>query len=250
MQFTQRLFDYFIDKAQQVDVQFLSIGLGYTVVTTSNGGMGLSYTYFRNRECCAVLKKDIDYEGQSAAILLGKITSEDPIERSMALALINALNYEFCAALPEDKTNRKLIEHLRIGPDTHVGMVGHIEPLEQKLLDIGAQVEIIDHFKSMGSWPDFSEKIKEWAEVLLITSTTILNDSIENIIDTASENVRIAVLGPGTPLVSGIFKPLNVKMLAGIHPVNQDEIIKLIRHGKGTRFIHRYSRKVYLGNHG
>ena len=250
MQFTQRIYDHFIKKAQQVDVQFLSIGLGYTVVTTSSGGMGLSYTYFRNRECCSVLKKDIDYEGQSATILLEKITSEDPIERSMALALVNALNYEFCATLPEDKTNSKLIEFLRIGPDSRVGMVGHIEPLEKKLLELGAEVEVIDHFKSMGSWPDFSEKIKNWVEVLLITSTTILNDTIENIIDTAPENVRIAVLGPGTPLVSGIFKPLNVEMLAGIHPVNQDEIIKLIRHGKGTRFIHRHSRKVYLGKNG
>jgi hypothetical protein len=53
-----------------------------------------------------VLNEHIDYEGQPASLLLEKIKSDNSIERSMALALINALNYDAALALPEDKDNK------------------------------------------------------------------------------------------------------------------------------------------------
>jgi uncharacterized protein (DUF4213/DUF364 family) len=81
----------------------------------------------------------------------------------------------------------------------------------------------------------------------LITSTTILNNTLESILDRAAEKVRIALLGPSTPMVAEAFehRPM-VKALAGIVPGRIDPVLKTVRHGLGTRHLHRCSRKVTL----
>ena len=47
-----------------------------------------------------VLNEAFDYEGRPASALLEKIKSESTIERSMALALVNALNHQNALQLP------------------------------------------------------------------------------------------------------------------------------------------------------
>ena len=85
-----------------------------------------------------LLNKHIDYEGQPAVHLLEKIESELPLERSMALALVNALNYHDALNFPEDKKNKIMFEKFEIGKGTRVAMVGFIGPLvdllKQKML--------------------------------------------------------------------------------------------------------------------
>ena len=113
MELNDRLYNLFINKARQVEVEIVSIGLGYTAVTTSDGGIGLAYTYFKDKTSCVLLNKTIDYEGRPASQLLESINSENTIERSMALALINALNYDRALKLPEDKKTKYCLTNLR-----------------------------------------------------------------------------------------------------------------------------------------
>ncbi len=92
MLLNQRLYDLFKKRARKVDIDILCLGLGYTAVTLSDGGIGLAYTHFEDKKSCMLLNRHIDYEGQPAEQLLQKIKSDNPVERSMALALVNALN--------------------------------------------------------------------------------------------------------------------------------------------------------------
>ena len=71
MELNTRLYDIFLNQAQRVKVEILSLGLGYTTVSTSNGGIGLSYTYFGDKKSCMVLNKHIDYEGRPAVFWYG-----------------------------------------------------------------------------------------------------------------------------------------------------------------------------------
>ena len=56
MTLNQKLYQLFENKAQQVAIDTLSLGLGYTAVTTSDGGIGLSYTYFGDKKSCTILE--------------------------------------------------------------------------------------------------------------------------------------------------------------------------------------------------
>ena len=246
MQLNDRLHDIFLSQAQKVNVTILSLGLGYTAVTTSDGGCGLSYTYFADKKSCMVLNQHIDYEGRPAHQLLEQIKSDNTVERSMALALVNALNHTAALELPEDHDNTIMFEKFGIGKDRRVAMVGYFGPLVRNFKEMGVSLEILDISRGLGQKEEFYNKLKNWAQVLLLTSTSILNNSTEEILANVGEKVKTVMLGPSTPLVARAFEHLPVHMLAGTVPIDQVKTLKAVRHGMGTPVLHRYSRKVFL----
>jgi uncharacterized protein (DUF4213/DUF364 family) len=246
MELNNRLYDLFIEQARKVNVTKLSLGLGYTAVTTSDGGIGLSYTYFSDKKSCMVLNTRVDYEGRSAEHLLENIKSDIPIEKSMALALINALNYRAALELPEDDDNSLMFDRFKIGRGRRVAMVGYFGPLVRNFEQKGVSLEILDISRGLGHKEEFYQKLKDWAQVLLLTSTSILNNSTEEILTNVAERVKTVMLGPSTPMVAGAFSHLPVAMLAGTVPIDKEKTLKAIRHGMGTPVLHRYSRKAFL----
>jgi len=240
------LYELFIDKAKKVNVEILSLGLGYTAVTTSDGGIGLSYTYFEDKKSCMLLNKLIDYEGIPAAKLLKKIKSNNTIERTMALALVNALNYKAALKLPVDDNNKIMFEKIKIHKGTKVAMVGYFGPIINTFREKKVSLEILDESRNLGQKKDFYNKLSNWADVLLLTSTSILNNSTEEILTNVHEKVKTVMLGPSTPMVGEVFNHLPIHMLAGTVPIDKENILKAIRHGMGTPVLHKLSRKSFL----
>ena len=246
MQLNHKLYDFFVEKAKKIDIEVLSLGLGYTAATTSDGGIGIAYTYFEEKKSCMVLNQRLGFEGCPAIELLEKIKSDNSIERSMALAVFNALNYQDALKLPEDKDNALLSERFKIRKGTKVAMVGFFGPLVKLFEEKNVSVEILDKSRKLGRVEDFYKKLNSWADVLLLTSTSILNNSTEDILRHVGDQVKTVMLGPSTPMVGQIFDHLPVHMLAGTVPLDKDNVLKAVRHGAGTPVLHRFSRKCYL----
>jgi len=246
MLLNQRLYDLFTGRAQEVNIDVLCLGLGYTAVTLSDGGIGLAYTHFEDKKSCMLLNRHIDYEGQPAVKLLEKIKSDHPVERSMALALVNALNYEEALKYPEDKKNEMMFDKFKIGEGTRIAMVGFIGPLVDLLKQKKAAVAVLDTSRNMGQKEDFYAKLDNWADVLILTSTSILNNSTEEILQNVQPKVKTVMLGPSTPMVAAAFQHLPVHMLAGTVPIDQDNVLKAVRHGMGTPVLQNFSRKSFL----
>ncbi len=245
MELNNRMYAMFEEKAKRTKIGILSVGLGYTAVTTSDGGIGIAYTYFDHKTSCSVIKPYEDYEGKPALGLLEKIKSPDTIQRSMALALINALNYEKALMLPEDTDNHIMFDTLAIGEGSRVAMVGFFGPLLQIFKERKAVLEIIDMSRGLGRKEDFYEKLRNWAEVLILTSTSILNNTTEEILKNVDGRVKTILLGPSTPMIGDAFEHLPVHMLAGTVPIQKEEVLKAVRHGVGTPVIQKFSRKAY-----
>lgn len=236
----------FAEKGKKVKVELLSLGLGYTAVTTSDGGIGISYTYFDRKTSCSLVRNYYDYEGKPALELLEKIKGTDPIQRSMALSLINALNYKKTLLLPEDPKNEILFEEFNVHEGIKVAMVGYFRPIVKILEERKVPLEILDDFHGLGRKELFYKKLGNWADVLFLTSTSILNNTTEEILRNVNENVKTVMLGPSTPMVGDAFEHLPIHMLGGIVPIKKEKVLQAVRHGIGTRFIHKYSKKAYL----
>ena len=191
-----KLFDLFKDKAAKIRVDMLCLGLGYTAVVTSDGGIGIAYTYFEDKKSCMLLNETADYENRPALTLLEKIKSDHPIERSMALALVNALNYQHALQLPEDENNEIMFEQFKIAKGTHVAMVGYFGPLIKRFEQRGAILDILDQSRGLGRKTDFYKNLKNRADVLFLTSTSILNNSIEEILVNAHDRLKTIMLAP------------------------------------------------------
>ncbi|MGB8427737.1 MAG: DUF364 domain-containing protein, partial [Desulfobacterales bacterium] len=233
-------------RAAETTVAMLSIGLGYTAVSTADGGLGLSYTSFENKAGCMAVGNKENYENAPALDLLRLITATNPIHRSMALALVNALNHRRALALPEDRSNETLFDLLGIGRGTRVAMAGYFGPLIAKLEKRAADLEVSDTGRRIGDPRVFAKKLGQWAQVFIMTSTTILNDTADGLLAKVGPEVRVVMMGPSTPMLPEAFSGLPVDVLAGTVPVDADGIFKAVRHGKGTPALQRFARKVYL----
>lgn len=246
MKLNQKMFDLFEKKARRVAVESLCIGLGYTAVSTTDGGIGIAYSYFDTKNTCTMLKHYDNPEGKAAVGLVEKIFSDFPLERSMALAAINALNFDKAKDLPEEPDNRILLDNLEIGPGTRVAMVGAFKPLIHGIEQRGAELLVYDLGNQIGNKKFFYEKLKQWAQVLILTSTSLLNSTTEEVLAHRGPDAKTVLLGPSTPLVPELFAPLSIDLLAGTVPVDKAGTFRAVRHGTGTPVIQKFGRKVSI----
>jgi len=246
MDVMRRLHELFAERARRVTVTDLVLGLGYTAVATDDGGLGLAYTWFTDKTCCSFWRDWEDVEGGPASRLLDRLLSDNGLERSVGLATANALNRSVADRLPTDESQAgALVDGMRIGRGSKVAMVGFFPPVAKKLRDLGAELDVVDAGRGMGDERAFRERLGDWADVLILTSTTLLGGTTEDFLACAGSRVRIALLGPSTPLVPEAFAGLPVDVLAGMVPGDSAPVLRRVRHGAGTPDLQRLSRKVF-----
>lgn len=246
MDVMRRLHELFAERARQVNVTDLVLGLGYTAVATDDGGLGLAYTWFTDKTCCSFWRDWDEVERGPASRLLDRLLSDDGLDRSVGLATVNALNRSVADGLPTDESQAgALVDGLKIGRGTKVAMVGFFPPVARKLQELGTELDVVDTGRGMGDEHAFRERLGDWADVLILTSTTLLGGTTENLLACAGPRVRAALLGPSTPLVPKAFAGLPVDVLAGMVPGDAAPVLRRVRHGAGTPELQRLSRKVF-----
>jgi len=244
MKLNQTLYDLFREIAGTSIIEKLYIGLAYTGVATSRGETGIAYTWTGPGHHCIGPEEYRNVEGDSALPVLSGIRSDSPLKRSMALALINALNAPELGQMPADPDNAILFQELGIRRGAHVAMVGYFPPLVRRIQGLGAELEILDRGKGIGDEDRFNKKLNAWAEALILTSSSIFNNTTETILQQAGPSVKAAMVGPTTPMVTAAFRHLPIRLLAGSVIEDQEAVFRAVRHGAGTPVIGRFCRKV------
>jgi uncharacterized protein (DUF4213/DUF364 family) len=145
----------------------------------------------------------------------------------------------------EDAQNRALIDRFDILGGRRVAMVGYFPPLVRMLEEKRVPLSVIDNARGIGNKEIFYRDLSDWAEVLILTATSITNRTMEEILDNTGAGVRTVVLGPTTPMLPEAFDRLPVHMLAGSAITEPRNALKAVRHGHGPHALKPFSRKVY-----
>ena len=106
-------------------------------------------------------------------------------------------------------------------------------------------LSVIDDAKGLGDKKTFYGQLDGWADVLLITATSIINNSTETILSHAGPDLKIVLLGPSTPMIPEAFAHLPIHMLAGSAITEVQRALKIVRHSGGTRALKPVTRKIY-----
>jgi len=245
MELNRKLIECMATAADGVTIDQVVIGLGYTAVITSDGDIGLAATgVAMPGSCCGSLDIE-DFETRPAVDLLQKIAEDDPMVRTMALALINALNRRRSLQMPEDPGNAILFNRFNILGGARVAMVGYFPPLVRLLESRKVPLAVIDDARGIGDKEDFYQKLHGWADVLLMTATSIINQTTETILSHCRPGLKSILLGPTTPMVPEAFTHLPIHMLAGTAVTDRAQALKHVRHGGGARSLKPVSRKIY-----
>lgn len=231
------------DEARGVLVSDVRIGLGYTAVVLVDGRAGVAFT-FRDlaRGGCSVFRGVRPLSARPAMDLLVLLESPDAIEAGVGLACANALaNRDAAACLDGD-----ILDHLELGPDDHVGMVGHFGPLVGPIRKRAGSLTVFERVDSPdGLLRPQAEAAAELprCQVALITATAIINRTVDGLLEAARHCREVVLLGASTPLLAEVFAGA-ATMLSGVIVNAPPGVLQVVSEGGGMQQFGPFVRKV------
>ncbi len=221
------------------------IGLGYTAVLLENGACGLAYTMQEEeRESCCTVVEAGNLTGRKASDLVDWLKSSDATARTIGLATLNALIVPPGAAVDSD-----ILDLLAIDARDSVGMVGYFGPLVPPIRERARSLHIFERISKPGAdiLPESrAPELLPECKIAIITATTLLNQTLDGLLEHCTAAREIVLLGPSTPLSPEPFSRSGVTILSGIQVIDAPQILRIISQGGGTRRFKQAVRKLTL----
>ncbi len=232
-------------------VKDLVIGLALTAVELDNGNIGVSYTLTEHLPPgCSAFSFGQDVIGKDAAEVAGLAKrGTDDAQRGVGMAVLTA------ASRSQDLADIETLKSsfgVEILPTDTVGMIGFIPsiaarfPKESKNLII-FDIAVSEFGKEIENVYPMEEQVKRLPEcdVVILTGTTMINHTIDNLLKICSNARDIVMVGSSTPMFPGAFRDTNIKTLAGSwwSNDNKEELFKIISTAGGINYLHKFMIK-------
>ena len=233
-------------KARGMGIKDVRIGLGYTAVLLENDQAGVALTFREGmKRGCNVFEGLHPLAGREASELLGFLDSRDKIEMAVAMATVNAL----ANTMRESFWGGDILGYLNVGGEETVGMVGYFGPVVPRLKKKTSSILIFEQIKQRNGdiFPEQEAyRLLPECQVAMITATSILNHTIDNILDAARSCREVVLLGASTPLIPEAFVDTPVTFLSGVVITNPKDILRIVSEGGGVGHFKENVRKVNL----
>ena len=237
--------DFLLPAAAARSVADVRVGLGYTAVQLEDGRCGLAYTFRdETHEGCCVIGEAGTLTGRRASELAEWARLLDPVASTVGLATLNALT-----GVPPGATEADLLTELQVISNDVIGMVGYFGPLVGPLRSRGKALHVFERRPSAysGALPEAAAaEVLPQCHVVILSATTLLNRTLDDLLELCRNAREIALLGPSTPLLPTVFVNRGVTLLSGIHVVNPERLLRVVSEGGGTRQFGSAVKKLTL----
>ena len=249
-----------------IAVERAVIGLFFTGVKLSTGHAGACATPIKTipeAVCCPSSAMAMPFpgkmKGKPAREAIKEAFSDHGIRRGVGIATVNAL-----ADLCWERRPHPLVELQRgtdafdansFRPDDRTVVVGAFVPFlkelkrrKQPFLVLEKDPDTLKTEEMPFFRPaEMARAVVPEADVLLITGTTLLNDTLEELLSWARPEARVTVVGPTVGLLPDAFLRRGADILGGVKITQPDEFLDLLAEGgSGYHFFGRVAEKVVL----
>lgn len=238
----QELVTYARERCADAVVEDFCIGVGYTAVRLKDGRGGVCYT-FRNDlgDTCGALPGAGYLSGLPVRLLAQWVLDENLAKTAVGMAAINAmLNPRFSAGENVSKA-------VTCRPEDVVGMVGNFCPLKGKFHQEAKQLYIFERepVKS-GFLPAAREpELLPQCDLVILSSTTLLNKTAEQILSWCSRAREIVMVGATTPMAPEVLRRYGITALAGIRITDADAAMRIVMQGGGAMDLTPAAEKLF-----
>lgn len=214
------------------------IGMAYTSVRLDNGNTGIAWTA-KHSGCCQ-LSGSQALAGSPATELLNKLSSTDNArDRTIGLATANAL----AAGMPRPQAvTTEILDLIDVQPSEHVAMVGFFGPLVPRLRRIGCRLDIqeLQNDKPGTITPEEGRAALAACDVAIITATSVVTGTIDDLLASLGKVRAAVVLGPSTFMRPEVFAGTPVTHIAGVFVRDAATVEQIISEGGGTKMLKPY----------
>jgi uncharacterized protein (DUF4213/DUF364 family) len=254
------------DDLDRICVERAAIGLFFTGVKLDTGAAGACATPLRSipeAVCCpssaAAMPFPGKLRGRPARALLKETGALGGIRRAVGIATMNALA-EMCwkRRSPQDVeliVGVDAYDAAGIQPADHVVVVGAFVPFLKSLERARQRFTVLEidpatlrpdelpHYRPAAQ----AGEVLPSADVVLITGTTLINDTLEHLLASCRPSTRVVVVGPAVSLLPDPFLRRGVDVLGGIRVTAPDPFLDVLAEGgSGYHFFGRSAEKVVL----
>jgi uncharacterized protein len=220
-----RLHRRLLEESRRFAVEDVRIGGSYVAVVLTGGRIGLAARLKEFADTQIEIPRTAIYGKRAEALLEDLVYGTGAVERALGLATANAVIHPAAPAGEEDT-----ISLMGLRPGERVAMVGLFRPIVPRIEAAGVRLSVIER--------DTPEKERRGilgaCDVAVVTATTLLNGTLEGILNEMGRPRHVALIGPSTPLCEEIFRGTPVTHLGGSAIVDGAAVLQVISRGGGT----------------
>jgi len=245
MTISQTLKDYGEKICRQESLADVRIGLGYICVELHDGVAGIAWTPGREpASSCTHLPIAGTIQDSSELAILQLLDSANHLERAIGLATFNAIN----SRRNQNYSNIEAIARLDIKETDHVVMVGHFAPLIPRIKKTGCMFDVLDLNAAKPGIVDLRSgpELLARCDVAIITATSIINGTIDDLLGNLQRNRAAVLLGPSTPVCPEAFQDTRITQLSGSLVKEPEPLKRIISQGGGTMLMKKHLEFVSI----
>jgi uncharacterized protein len=251
---------------ESLTVERAVMGVFFTGVKLSDGSGGICATLMKevpDAVCCPSSSAQIHppgrIRGRQAIHFLEDLTARSPLRRVLAIAVLSAL----CAAVrksapPGDYAIHRGVDALDavdVPRGAYVVIVGAFVPVIKAMKARGQSFRILekdpatlkaDEMRFYAPAEQAPLEVPK-ADVLFVTGTTLINDTLEPILAVAKPGAKIVVVGPTASLSPEPFFRRGVSLVGGVDVTDPDLLLDLLAEGgSGHHFFGKAAERVVM----
>jgi uncharacterized protein len=249
-----------------IKVERVVVGLFFTGVKLSNGVAGACATPIKTipeAVCCPSSAMAMPFPGKlagrAAADLARDALSGHGIRRAVGIAALNALADYCWQRRPHPEVELcpgvDAFDATDIRPGDKVVVVGAFVPFLKELKRRGQPFLVLEQDPATlkaDELPFFrpaeqAAQILPQAEIVLITGSTLVNNTLEDLLALARPEARITVVGPTVGMLPDAFLRRGADVLGCVRITAPDPFLDLLAEGgSGYHFFGRSAQKIVL----
>ena len=249
-----------------IKVQRAVIGIFFSGVRLSNGEGGICFTPVKEipeAVCCPssarAMPNSGKLAGQPVAEYIDRLQQGGPLQRALGIAVLNALSSTFWRDNHPADYNLKMgvdpVENKIISDDANVVVIGALVPYIRMLKKRGRPFHILEkdpRTLKADEMPYFcpQEKARECiasADLLIITGTTLINNTLEDILCQIQIGAEAVLVGPTASMLPEAFFRRGIKAIGGITVTDPDKLLDTLSEaGSGYHFYGKSAERLVI----
>ncbi len=235
------------DLDMDVPVRSVLVGAHWTVVCSRHCGM--ASTMMSSHPHGHKQVRDVGQLHLKSARELAQLAlSTELMEASIGVAAINSLLEVDASQAVEINASEVLTS---LGRGKNVALVGHFPFIPQLRLSVG-QLWVIEQNPREDDYPaEAAADLIPQADIIAITSSALINHTLDSLLELCSAQATVMLLGPSTPLSPVLFNH-GVNIISGTRVIDEKAVMRTVGQGASFRqvegvklltFIHEKEKK-------
>lgn len=254
----QTIEDLFVERAV--------LGLFFSGVKLSDGSGGVCFTPIKEipeAVCCPSSAKAMPLSGRlrgrPVQEYLSDIFSGNILKKALGIAVLNALSAS-CWSSGQHRgylleTGVDAFDKITIDPHKKTVVIGALAPMLKKLRTAEADFHVLEMDPSTlkpYEMPYYipagqAARYVPEADLLIITGTTLINDTLPGLLSMTKDNAEILVTGPTASMLPEAFFSRGVTHIGGVLVTKPDELLDIISEGgSGYHFFGKSAERLVI----